>query len=93
MNEEIEVIYPSDDEIREQVNFIVSHSSLKKWTMMDHVRESGRSLYIAQVYLMMKNCYKFALQSFNLRYVFQYYLEVIVVGIMLIFGLLIPNTS
>jgi len=93
MNEEIEVIYPSDDEIHEHVSFIVNNSSLKKWTALDYLREYGRGLYIVEVVLMMKNCYKFVLQSFDIRYVFQHYLEVIVIGIMIIFGILIPSTS
>jgi len=93
MNEEIEVIYPSDDEIREQVSFIVSNSPLKEWTFIDYMREYGKLSYIGQVYIATKNSYKFVFQSFNIRFVFQHYLEVIVVGIMLIFGLLIPSTS
>jgi len=93
MNEEIEIIYPTDDEIREQVSFIVNNSSSKKWTVMDHVRDYGRLLHTSQAYLTMKSSYKFVLQSFDIRYIFQHYLEVIVIGVMLIFGLLIPSTS
>lgn len=90
MNEEIEVIYPSDAEISEQVSFIVENSSPK----INHVYEYDRSLpIVVQAYFMMKNYYKFSLQSFDIRYIFQHYLEVIVVGIMLISGLLIPSTS
>lgn len=89
MNEEIEVIYPTDEEICEQVNFIVKNSSPE----LDHMQGYGGSLPIFQAYLMLKNYYKFSLQSFDIRYIFQHYLEVIVIGIMLIFGLLIPSTS
>jgi len=93
MNEKIEVVYPSDEEIREQVIFIVNNSATRKLTFSEQLREYSRLMYIVQVYLMIKILYKFFLRSFDIRYVFQHYLEVIVIGIMIIFGLLIPSTS
>ena len=92
MNEEIEVIYPSDEEIVAQVNLIVNHSS-KKQTIMAHVDAWGQSLYMIRVYLLLEKCFDSFLRLFDIRYMFQQYLEVIVIGIMLIFGLLVPSTS
>lgn len=93
MNEKIEVVYPSDDEIYEQVNFIVSHSSPKKWTITRDMKEYSQSLYSVRIYVMMRTFYKSTYKSFDIRYIFQNYLEVIVFGLMLVFNLLIPSTS
>ena len=89
MNEEIDVVYPSEDEIYEQISFIVNHSSPKKRNAIDHVQ----SLYIFRIYLMMRTFCQSANKSFDLRYIFQYYLEVIVFGLLLIFSLLVPSTA
>jgi len=93
MNERIEVIYPSDDEIREQVNFIVNHSPSKKQTVIDHVCEYCQSLYISRFHLMMRTFYKPPYKLVDIRYIFQNYLEVIAFGLVLIFTLLTPSTS
>jgi len=98
MNEKIEVIYPSNEEIREQIDFIVEHSASKSQVSMLHssTRRSktiGPSLQMIQLYLMLEKSFDFVLRLFDIQYVFQQYLEVIVVGIILIFGFLMPSTS
>ena len=96
MNEEVEVIYPSDDEIREHVSFIVTHASPKKLTIIEDILAYIQSLFIVRLYLIIKityHFYKSAYKSFDIRYIFQNYLEVIVFGLMLAFNFLIPSTS
>jgi len=98
MNERIEVIYPSDDEIREQVNFIVNHSPSKKRTVIDHVYEYCQSLYISKFHLIVnhssskkRTIIDHVYEYFDIRYIFQNYLEVIAFGLVLIFTLLTPS--
>jgi len=93
MNEKIEVIYPSEVEIKQQVDFIVTNSPLKRQAIHSSIHEYGRSLEMVQLYIMLESRFKLTFLRLDVRAVFQQYLEVIVVGIMVIFGLLLPNTS
>lgn len=88
MNEKIEIIYPSDEEIKKQVAFIVKHSPLKKPSILRLLSKYSWSLFIIQSYLMLELPFRL-----DIRTIFQQYSEVIVVGVMIIFGLLIPSAS
>jgi len=88
MKEEIKVRYPSEDEIREQVDFIVVHA-----TPQTQMAESNLIQMYRQVYLALKLSYKQVALSLSSRYNLQQNLDAIVVGMMIIFGLLAPSTS
>ena len=89
MSKEIDVHYPNEAEIREQVSFIVQHANPQTQQIIDPIHENMFIQVYSQIYLALKLAYPRMVFSFNLQSSF----DAIIIGIMLIFGLLVPGTT